>query len=58
MCAMAMFTACSDDDDNTGNGKGPGDGGTGVEVKEKKLVRVELFRQPMKCIQTLVLRLM
>ena len=41
MCAMAMFTACSDNDDNTGNGKGPDDGGTGVEVKEKKLVRVE-----------------
>ena len=32
MCAMAMFTACSDDDDNNG--------GNG-EIKEKKLVRVE-----------------
>ena len=32
ICAMAMFTACSDDDDNNG--------GNG-EIKEKKLVRVE-----------------
>ena len=38
MCAMAMFTACSDDDDDfKGNGEGVGNGGSGVVVKEKKL---------------------
>ena len=42
MCAMVMFTACSDDDDDfKGNGEGVGNGGSGVVVKEKKLVRVE-----------------
>ena len=43
LCAMACFTACSDDDDNNGggNGNGAGNGGSGVEVKERKLVRVE-----------------
>ena len=43
LCAMACFTACSDDDDNNGggNGDGAGNGGSGVEVKERKLVRVE-----------------
>ena len=43
LCAMACFTACSDDEGNggEGNGDGAGDGGSGVEVKERKLVRVE-----------------
>ena len=43
LCAMACFTACSDDDDNNGggNGNGAGDGGSGVEVEVRKLVRVE-----------------
>ena len=43
LCAMACFTACSDDEGNggEGNGDGAGDGGSGVEVEVRKLVRVE-----------------
>lgn len=51
MCAVTLFTACSDDDDNNGNGNGEGEGTTDFVTTElvgnyKGTITAELVMEP------------